>query len=293
MFFFPSHDTPILFQGITSISGRLQTQLALRYGTNLVAGIADKKNNTFSNLFPVFTSVKRAVHSTHPKVSVIFSTPNRALTDVLEAIHAKIPLVICTTEHVPMHDALKMQLEAQKQNVTLLGPSSAGILNVGECLTGTIPASLFTAGDIAIVGRSSSLIFEAVQQINFYGMGVSKCVSLGADHLVGTSFVPVVDNLMNDKKTKAILVIGQVHGLLEDELSEFYKKKHSKKLFVYVPGKAVVRSDKHPLLGMKSVLFSDIIKEKKKKLQKVNAIWIDSPDKIGKTIFDTLKVKKK
>ncbi len=111
--------------------------------------------------------------------------------------------------------------------------------------------------------------------------------------MIGTSFVSVVEALNADKTTKAILVVGQVHGTLEQELAAFYAKKHPKKLFVYIPGKALARSDKHPLLGMKSVLFSDVIEEKKKLLVKAKAVWIDSPDKIGKTVFDTLKGKKK
>ena len=291
MFFFPDKKTPVLFQGITSDAGQIYTQIAQNYGTKVVAGISADFPNTLFNGIPLFSSVKQAVRQKKPKLSVIFSTPQKALTDVLEAINAKIPLIICTTEHVPMHDSLKMQQAARKNKVTLLGPSSAGILNVENCLTGTLPTRLFKKGNIALVGRSSSLMFEAVQQLQAEGFGVSKCVSLGADHLIGTSFAPVIEALYQDKETKAILIIGQVHGTLEYELANLYNKKHPKPLFVYIPGKSIVRSDKAPLLGMKSVLFSDIIQEKKKALAK--AVWIDAADKIGKTISNTLKGKKK
>ena len=292
MFFFPDQKTPILFQGITTIMGGYQAELAIKNGTNLVAGVSHETTGKLGSI-SVYPSVEKAVHAKHPIVSVVFSTPGKALQDVLEAIKAKIPLVICTTEHVPMHDALKMKLAAQKAKVTLLGPSSSGILNVGEAVMGTIPVSLFQKGNVAIVGRSASLMFEAASQLASTGLGVSKYVSLGADHLIGTSFVPVVEALYSDKSTKAILIIGQVHGTLEQELVEFYKKKHSKKLFVYIPGKKLARSDKTPLLGMKSVQFSDVIEDKKKLLLKSKVLWIESPDKIGKTIFDVLKGKKK
>ena len=288
MFFFPDQKTPVLFQGITSVMGRYQIQLAQAYGTNLVAGVSHEMIGKLEDV-PVYSTVAKAVRAKHPKISVVFSTPQMALADVLEAIKAKIPLIICTTEHVPMHDALKMKVAAEKAKVALLGPSSAGILTFNAAITGTMPTSLFKAGDVAVVGRSSSLIFEAISQLASYGLGVSKCVSLGADHLIGTSFVPVVEALNADKNTKAILLVGQVHGTLEQELAEFYAKKHPKKLFVYIPGKALARSDKAPLLGMKSVLFSDVIEEKKKLLTKAKALWIETPDKIGKTIFETLR----
>ena len=292
MFFFPNNKTPVLFQGITSVMGRYQTELALAYGTHLVAGVSHELTGALGNV-PVYATVAKAVRATHPEVSVIFSTPAKALSDVLEAVRAKIPLIICTTEHVPMHDALKMKLAAQKAKVTLVGPSSAGILNVSEAVVGTLPTPLFNAGCIAVVGRSSSLIFEMAGQLNAQGLGVSKCISLGADHLIGTSFVPVIEALFSDKKTKAILVVGQVHGLLEQELAAFYHKKHPKKMFIYIPGKALARSDKTPLLGMKSVLFKDVIQEKKKLLTKAGICWIDSPDKIGKNISEDLKGKRK
>ena len=292
MFFFADHKTPVLFQGITSTMGRYQTEKALAYGTNVVAGVGSEVSGKLNGI-PLYRSVKLAVHMKHPKISVVFSTPEKALTDVLEAIKAKIPLIICTTEHVPMHDALKMKLAARNAKLTLLGPSSAGILSVDNVLMGTMPTPLFEKGGVAIIGRSSSLMFEAAGQLSAYGLGVSKCISLGADHLIGTDFIPVVQALYADKSTQAILVVGQVHGTLEQELADFYAKKHSKKLFVYIPGRAVARSDKTPLLGMKSVLFSDVIEEKKKLLTKTKAFWIETPDKIGKTIFDVLKGKKK
>lgn len=283
MFFFPDKKTPVLFQGITSAMGRHQTELALAYGTNLVAGVSHETTGDLGGV-PLYATVAKAVRKTHPKVTVVFSTPDKALPDVLEAVAAKIPLIICTTEHVPMHDALQMQLAARKAKLTLLGPSSAGILNVKNAVTGTFPTSLFEKGDIAIVGRSSSLMFEAAGQLLALGLGISKCISLGADHLIGTSFVPVMEALYADRSTRAILVVGQVHGTLEQELATFYSKRHPKQVFVYIPGKTLVRSDKAPLLGMKSVLFSDVINEKKKLLTKAKMVWIDSADKIAKTI---------
>lgn len=292
MFFFPDQKTPVLFQGITTIMGSYQTEQALKNGTNLVVGVSHEFTGKL-NTVPVYSTVEKAVRAKHPKVSVVFSTPQNALSDVLEAIKAKIPLIICTTEHVPMHDALKMKLAAQKAKVTLLGPSSAGILNVEKAIMGTIPVQLFKPGNIAIIGRSASLMFEAASQLIASGLGISKCVSLGADHLIGTSFVPVMEALYSDKSTKAVLVVGQVHGTLEQELADFYKKKHPKKLFVYIPGRKLIRSDKTPLLGMKSVLFSDVIENKKKLLLKSKVLWIESPDKIGKTIFDSLKGKRR
>lgn len=282
MFHFPTKETPVLFQGITSEMGLLQLKQALNYGTKVVAGISTQTGHKKLMGVPLFTHVSQAVKKYHPQISVIFSTPAHALNDVEMAAKSKIPLIICTTEHVPMHDAIKMRLIAEKNGVILLGPSSNGILSVDESLVGTIPTHLFKKGNVAVIGRSSSLIFESIEQIRLRGLGISKCITLGTDHLIATDYIPMIQALLDDKATKNILIIGQVHGHLEQNLAHFLmKKKTKKKIFVYIPGRTLIRSDKNPLIGMQSVLFSDILTEKRKIFEQAHVKWIDSVDKIG------------
>ncbi len=290
MFNFPNRKTPVLFQGITSEMGLKQLQESLTYGTNVVAGISNQTRHKNLVGIPIFQKVSQAVRKYHPKISVVFSTPAHALKDVTEAIKSKIPVIICTTEHIPMHDALKMCELAHKNNVLLIGPSSNGILCVDEVLVGSLPTHLFMKGNIAVIGRSGSLIFEAVQQLKEYRLGFSKCITLGTDHLIATDFIPLVEGLIQDRQTKAILIIGQVHGHLEQDLTTYLKNiKTNKKIFVYIPGKTLLRSDKHPLLGMQSVLFKDIIEQKRQCFESVNAVWIDSVEKIGITLRTRMK----
>ncbi|MBP5344518.1 MAG: succinate--CoA ligase subunit alpha [Alphaproteobacteria bacterium] len=295
MFFLPSKETPILCQGITSSSGAVHTELALAYGSHIVAGVSAEKNvKTFLNI-PVYHSVQEVMQkaSEKPKVSVIFSTPSQALKDAGEAIEARIPMIVCTTEGVPMHDALKMRELAEKNGVCFVGPSSSGIVCVGETLIGSMPAHLFSKGKISVVGRSSSLMWEAVEQLKQVGLGVATCVSLGADHLIATTFVPVVKALLKDKETQSILVLGQVHGELEYELAEFYKKqKEPKKMWAYIPGRSLEKSDKRPLLGMQTVKFADVIDAKKQTLIDAGVYWIERPDLIGQTIKKQVRIKK-
>ncbi len=290
MFKLPTQKTPILCQGIMTEMGSVHTERAIAYGSHIVAGTCrDSKIKTYQNI-PVFTSVREAVRKTKPQVSVVFSTSARALADTEEAIRAKIPLVICTAEHVPVHDILKMIACAQKNKVVLIGPSSPGIVRVGECLAGSIPAHLFPKGKIAIIGRSSSLIYEAVQQLAQEELGVSTCVSLGAAQLVGTTFTPVLDALMADKQTQAILVIGQITGDLEAELAETYKHyRHKKPLFVYIPGETMPEMFHQPLLGADRIVPEKVIARKKALLEKVGMQWIDDVSRLGKIVAEGLK----
>lgn len=282
---FPTRDTPILCQGITSEMGAIHTELALAYGSHIVAGTSRDKNVNQYQDIPVFPTVKDAVRKTKPAVSVIFSTPARALADVEDAVRAKIPLIICTAEHVPLHDALRMVDLARRKGVTLIGPSSPGIVRVGECLAGNIPAHLFPKGNIGMIGRSSSLIYEAVQQLAEENLGVSTCVALGAAPIVGTSFVPIWEAMLSDKQTKAVLVIGQISGDLEIELAAAYKKSRRKKpLIVYIPGQTIPTPAQVPLLGTRTLNPAEIIAEKKAALISAGAVWVESPAEMGKTV---------
>lgn len=289
-FILPNAKTPILVQGITSSLGATHTEMSIVYGSNIVAGVAREKGlKTFLDV-PVFQTVRDAVKKTKPAISIIFSSPARALAEVTEAAKAKIPLIVCTTEHIPLHDRLKMTEVADKYGVRLLGPSSPGLMTTNQCLAGTIPAHLFPKGNIGIVSRSSSLTYEAVQQLAVEQMGVAACVTLGTSTILGTSFIPVIQTFLSDPKIKAILIIGEFKGLEEFELAKWYKdQKHKKPLVVYIGGKSFVCSKKQPVVGAKILQPADQIKAKQIALESVGAKLVYSPEKIGKIMTTVLK----
>lgn len=285
---FPTKSTPILCQGITSSTGAVHIERALAYGSHIVSGVSRDKSITRFMDIPVFATVKEAVHKTKPVVSVIFSSPSRVVADVEEAIKAHIPLIICTTTHVPYHDILRMRLLAQKHHVYLIGPASPGIVVPEQVLAGNMPANLFPKGHIGIVSRSSSLTYESVQQLSANQLGVSTCIGIGSGALLGTSFVPIVESLLQDSKTKAILIIGKINSFFEMELAEFLKKRKFKKpVFVYLSG----RSQKHvsalPLLG-KETETGDVTAFKRKICEEAGMILISRFDKIGLEIKEYL-----
>lgn len=278
----PTSKTPVLWQGITGASAAMHAEKALAYGTNIVAGVSrDRSISKFMNI-PVFQSVKEAVRKTAPQISVVFSSSNHIYSDVEEAIKAKIPVVICTANHVPYHDALKMKDLAQKYRVTLIGPSAPGILLTDEVLIGTIPANLFPKGDVGIISRSSSLMYEAVQQMSDNGLGISACVAVGSAPIIGTSLIPVMETFLADKKIKQILLVGKVYGDFELELASFLKKKRTKKkIAVYLAGRKTGASDKNNLLGVENKDLSALLKEKEDALKAVGVTLISNVYEIG------------
>lgn len=286
---FPTDKTPVLFQGITSTQGSFHAEVAIAYGTNVVAGTSLEKGLKEFLDVPVFPTVAEAVKKTKPQASVIFATPARAYSEVEEAVKAKIPLIICTTEHVPMHESLRMRQLAAKSKSILLGPSSPGLVVAGTCVIGDMPAHLFKKGPVGILSRSSSLTYETLQQLTPLGIGVKRCVCLGSDDIVAASFVPFIESFLTDKEIEVVLIIGDITTNFEAELAECWKKlKRKKPVVAYIAGQSVPSSRKIPLLGEAKKIPADIIAQKHKLLHKMGAKIITHPDAIGSAVKEVL-----
>jgi len=278
----------ILVQGITTRLGAVCTELALAYGTRIVGGTSREKGIQEFLSVPVYTTVKEAVSKTGADVTLVFATVGRVVEETLAAIKEKIPLIICTTEHVPLQDVLLLKEAAHKAGVKLLGPSSAGVVIPPlHLVLGTIPAHLFPAGRIGIVARSSSLTYEVVQQLKGLHEGISQCIMLGSLPILGADFVPAVKTLLADKRTERILLIGDISAAFEQAFAKFYKKHHKKKPIVaYIPGQTLPPSGRSPLLGAVPYDPPKMVQEKIKALKNAGIKVITTLSDIAQTLTE-------
>lgn len=229
-------DTRVLVQGITGRIGKIQAQWMLEYGTNIVAGVTPGKGGEVVEGIPVFDTVAEAVEQTGAEASIFF-VPAAAVKDAaIETIDAGIKLLVVVTEHVPVHDAMEIREYAKGKPIKIIGPTTPGIITVGEAKMGIMPANMFTPGTVGIISRSGTLSYEVSVNLTNAGIGQSTVIGMGADPVVFTSMPDILRMFDRDPDTDVIVIVGEVGGIQEEKAAEFIDRWVTKPVVAYIAG---------------------------------------------------------
>lgn len=226
----------VIVQGITGGHGSFHTRAMVAAGTNIIAGTSPGKAGQKVDDIPVYDSIADIKATATVDTSVIFVPAPHAKGAIMEAIDADIPLIICITEGVPVHDMLQIKQRLKGSNSVLVGPNCPGILMPGKIKLGIIPAGLALPGKTAIVSRSGTLTYEAMAELTERGIGQKYVIGIGGDPIQGTDFVECLKLYQSDPDVDRIIMIGEIGGGAEYEAADYIERAVSKPVYAYITG---------------------------------------------------------
>jgi succinyl-CoA synthetase alpha subunit len=232
-------NTRLIVQGLTGHEGLFHANQMQAYGTNILAGVSPGKGGSWEmqGKIPVFDTVKLAVEATGANSSVIF-VPARAAPDAIyEAAESGIKLVVCITEGIPVLEMLRVCCFLQNKDSLLIGPNSPGIISPGIAKVGIIPGHITTHGSIGVISRSGTLTYEVLYALKQSMIGVSTCVGIGGDPIIGSSFIDLLPFFEEDADTEKVVLIGEIGGSDEERAAEYISNKMTKPVVAFIAGR--------------------------------------------------------
>jgi succinyl-CoA synthetase alpha subunit len=232
-------NTRVIVQGITGTQGNFHAKLMLEYGTKVVAGVTPGKGGAQIHGVPVYDTVEEAQEKHSAKASIIFVPAPFAADATLEALENGIKTIVIITEHIPIKDAVNVMAYTKQVNATIIGPNTPGIITSGESKLGIMPAHIFKPGTIGMVSRSGTLTYEIAADLTRKNLGQSTCLGLGGDPITGLNFTDVLRMFEEDSQTKAVVLIGEIGGNLEELAAEYIAKtNYSKPVVAFIAGRS-------------------------------------------------------
>ena len=287
-------ETRLLVQGLTGREGAFHALACREYGTQVVAGVTPGKGGRTHEGIPVFDTVAAAVRATGANASMIFVPPAFAADAIVEAADAGVPLIAGITEGIPINDMIRVKAflagkSAAGSPVRLIGPNCPGIITPGQCKIGIMPGRIHRPGPVGVISRSGTLTYEAVDQLTRLELGQSTVIGIGGDPVNGTSFIDCLKAFRQDTGTKAVVLIGEIGGMAEEEAACFVAGGFPKPVVAFIAGQTAPPGRRMGHAGAIIDGGRGTAAEKMRALEAAGIAVVRSPADVGSRMKQILK----
>lgn len=284
--------TKVLVQGFTGQVGSFHAGNMIKYGTNVVGGVTPGKGSTKHLDKPVFNTMKEAVEVTDADASIVFVPPPFAADSIMEAADAGVRYCVAITDGVPLQDMIRVKRYMRRykadSKMLLTGPDCAGSISPGKCMMGIMPGHIYLPGNVGIIGRSGTLVYEVVSQMKDMRIGVSSSIGIGGDPINGSSFQDHLSAFEEDSETDVVVIIGEIGGSQEVDAVMWARDNMSKPVIGYVAGLTAPKGRRMGHAGAVISTVGDSAVEKLEIFQECGVTVVPNPSLFASTIKEVL-----
>ncbi len=282
-------ESRVIVQGFTGSEGTFHSGQMIEYGTRVVGGVTPGKGGQTHLGLPVFNTVREAVKATGSDTSVIFVPPAFASDSVIEAAEAGIRLIVAITEGIPVADMVRVKKLLRDYDTRLIGPNCPGVITPGEAKVGIMPGFIHKKGRVGVISRSGTLTYEAVDQLTKLGLGQSTCVGIGGDPVIGSTSLDILSLMMKDDDTEAIVLIGEIGGVMEADVARWVKDNGTKPVVGFIAGQTAPKGRRMGHAGAIIGGANDTAAAKMQIMAECGIHVVKSPADIGSTVAEVLR----
>nr|WP_255410719.1 hypothetical protein [Acidiferrobacter sp. SPIII_3] len=191
--------------------------------------------------------------------------------------------MVCITEGIPVADMLRVKA-LLPATTRLIGPNCPGIITPDECKIGIMPGAIHSPGIVGIVSRSGTLTYEAVAQTTAEGLGQTTCIGIGGDPVHGLGFIDALQLFEADAATKAILLVGEIGGVEEEQAADHIRAQVTKPVVAYIAGTTAPPGRRMGHAGAVIAGHLGTASGKKTALAQAGVTVVDSPARMGRAM---------
>lgn len=184
-------------------------------------------------LVPIYKSMADAM-AAFPDVDVLisFASLRSAYDSTVECLQFKqIRTIAIIAEGIPENYTRKLIKEADKKNVTIIGPATVGgvkpgcfkIGNTGGMMDNILHSKLYRPGNVAYVSRSGGMSNELNNMISQTTNGVYEGVAIGGDRYPCSTFMDHLLRYQANPEVGMLVLLGEVGGTEEYQVCEAIK----------------------------------------------------------------------